>query len=273
MLIDEIDFSALYQQQLALAQRTEKAPEHWDQRAGKMAITCAKPQDPYLVQLITKMDFTNAETLLDMGCGPGSVCLTVAHKLSHVYGVDYSKGMLEVAAKRSQAMQLENVTLFRRAWEDDWSDLPLCDIAVASRSTLVGDLRSAMQKLHQQARLRVYTTHTVSPSFVNADVQRVIGRPVIELPNYIYAVNILYQMGIHARVDFITGPNCQENTDTFERFYESISWSLGTLNAEEQQRLFDYYTHQKKHRLTIASPTRDWALVSWEKKTLLQGEL
>ena len=133
MLIDEIDFSALYQQQLALAQRTEKAPEHWDKRAEKMAVICANPQDAYLVQLIAKMDFSNAETLLDMGCGPGSVCLNVAHKLSHVYGVDYSKGMLEVAAKRAQAMQLDNVTLLRRAWEDDWSDLPQCDIAVASR--------------------------------------------------------------------------------------------------------------------------------------------
>lgn len=38
MLIDEINFSALYQQQLALAQRTEKAPEHWDKRAEKMAV-------------------------------------------------------------------------------------------------------------------------------------------------------------------------------------------------------------------------------------------
>lgn len=265
MLIDEIDFAALYQQQLTLAQRTEKAPEHWDKRAEKMAVTCANPQDPYLVQLIAKMDFSNAKTLLDVGCGPGSVCLNVADKLEHAYGIDYSKGMLDVAEKRARAMQLENVTLTRRAWEESWDDLPQCDIAVASRSTLVGDLRRAMQKIHQSARLRVYTTHTVSPSFVNAEVQRVIGRPVIELPNYIYAVNVLYQLGIHARVDFIRGPNCQGDTDTFERFYESTSWSLGTLNDEEQQRLFDYYTHQKKHDLTIASSTRDWALISWEK--------
>ena len=84
MLIDEIDFAALYQQQLTLAQRTEKAPEHWDKRAEKMAVTCANPQDPYLVQLIAKMDFSNAKTLLDVGCGPGSVCLNVADKLEHV---------------------------------------------------------------------------------------------------------------------------------------------------------------------------------------------
>ena len=37
MLIDDIDFADLYLQQLRLAHRTEKTPDHWDQRAEKMA--------------------------------------------------------------------------------------------------------------------------------------------------------------------------------------------------------------------------------------------
>lgn len=265
MLIDEINFAALYQQQLALAKRTEKAPEHWDKRAEKISVTCADQQDPYLTQLLAKIDLSGAKTLLDVGCGPGSVCLNVAHQLEQVYGIDYSAGMLEVAARRAQFMQLENVTLTCRAWEDSWHDLPQCDIAVASRSTLVGDLRTAMQKINEAARLRVYTTHTVSSSFVDAAVQRAIGRPVVELPNYIYAVNILYQMGIRARVDFIRGPNCQGNIDSYPRFVESVSWSIGTLNADEQQRLFEYFTQQQRLGRPLAAPTRDWALVYWDK--------
>lgn len=265
MLIDEIDFAALYQRQLAVAKRTEKAPEHWDKRAEKMSVTCANPQDPYLTQLIAKIDFSGAKTLLDVGCGPGSVCLNVAHQLEQVYGIDYSAGMLDLAARRAQTMRLENVTLKRRAWEESWDDLPQCDIAVASRSTLVGDLRSAMQKINDAARLRIYTTHTVSSSFVDVAVQRAIGRPVVELPNYIYAVNILYQAGIQARVDFIRAPNCQRNIDTYERFVESVSWSIGALNQDEQQRLFDYFTQQQKLGRPLASPTRDWALVYWDK--------
>ncbi|HHL2712879.1 TPA: class I SAM-dependent methyltransferase [Yersinia enterocolitica] len=266
MLIDEIDFAALYQQQLVLAKRTEKAPEHWDKRAEKMSVICANPQDPYLTQLIAKIDLSGANSLLDVGCGPGSVCLNVAHQLDQVYGIDYSVGMLDVAARRAQAMQLENVTLQRLAWESCWDDLPQCDIAVASRSTLVGNLRSAMQKIHRAARLRVYTTHTVSSCFVDMAVQQAIGRPVVELPNYIYAVNILYQMGIHARVDFIRGSNCQGNIDTYQRFVESVSWYIGVLNDDEQQRLFDYFTQQQKLGRQLSSPTRDWALIYWEKQ-------
>ncbi len=75
-------------------------------------------------------------------------------------------------------------------------------------------MRQAMSKLNNQARLRVYTTHLVSTSFVSPAIQRAAGREVIELPNYIFALNVLYQMGIYAHVDFIRGQNCQQDNST-----------------------------------------------------------
>lgn len=94
MLIDDIDFADLYLQQLKLAHRTEKTPDHWDQRAEKMAENCASPTDSYLQQLTAKIDLQGAQTLFDMGCGPGTVSLALADKLTTIYGVDYSQGML-----------------------------------------------------------------------------------------------------------------------------------------------------------------------------------
>lgn len=179
-----------------------------------MAENCASPTDSYLQQLTSKIDLQGAQTLFDMGCGPGTVSLALADKLTTIYGVDYSQGMLNVAARRAAALKADNVHWIQRAWEEDWSDLPRCDIAVASRSTLVADMRQAMSKLNNQARLRVYTTHLVSTSFVSPAIQRAAGREVIELPNYIFALNVLYQMGIYAHVDFIRGQNCQQDNST-----------------------------------------------------------
>ncbi|QUN05373.1 class I SAM-dependent methyltransferase [Shewanella yunxiaonensis] len=269
MILDELNFAELYRQQMQQAGRTTKAPEHWDARAEKMAEVCANPQDPYLVQLQSKIDLRNASTLLDMGCGPGSVCLNLAGSLTRVWGVDYSRGMLEVAGRRAAAMGLQNVTLLNKSWEDDWTEIPECDIAVASRSTLVADLQQALIKLNNKARLRVYTTHTVATSFVDVAVQRAVGRPVVELPNYIFAVNILYQLGIHPKVDYIRGPNCQNKTESFEQFSESVSWSLGTLDDTELQRLFDFYQQKKRMGQVIVPPSRDWALVYWDKTQTL----
>jgi len=169
--------------------------------------------------------------------------------------------MLNVAARRAEEQGVDNARWHRRAWEETWDDLPVCDIAVASRSTLVGDMQQAMAKLNRQARLRVYTTHIVSPWFMSPAIQRAAGREVIELPNYIYALNVLYQMGIRASVDFIRGPNCQQDNSTFARFLENVTWTLGALSEEEQDRLRHWY--QSQEPAAIASPTRDWALLAW----------
>ncbi len=124
----------------------KKTPDHWDQRAEKMAENCASPTDSYLQQLTSKIDLQGAQTLFDMGCGPGTVSLALADKLTTIYGVDYSQGMLNVAARRAAALKADNVHWIQRAWEEDWSDLPRCDIAVASRSTLVADMRQGNEQ-------------------------------------------------------------------------------------------------------------------------------
>lgn len=262
MLIDDIDFADLYRKQLLLANRTEKKPELWDKRAEKMAENCASLTDSYLQQLLEKINLEGVESLFDMGCGPGTVSLALAKKIPTIYGVDYSQGMLSVATRRAGQMGGNHIHWVQRSWEECLDDLPPCDIAVASRSTLVADMHQAMTKLNNQTRLRVYTTHLVSSSFVSLTIQRALGREVIELPNYIYALNVLYQMGIYAHVDFIREPNCQQDNSTWSRFLENVRWSMGDLSEDEIDRLDIWYQQQDPR--AIAPASRDWALIWWD---------
>ena len=98
---------------------------------------------------------------------------------------DYSNAMLGAMRDKAAEMQLTHVETLHRAWEDDWSDVPTCDIVVASRSTTVEDIATALERLHAKARLRVYLTHLVGGHFTDPAIQAVIGRRVPSVPDYI----------------------------------------------------------------------------------------
>lgn len=58
--------------------------------------------------LFSKYDF-KGKTLLDIGCGPGRLSFIFAQKCEFVYGIDFSKGFIEVAKEEQQRRNIENV--------------------------------------------------------------------------------------------------------------------------------------------------------------------
>ena len=261
MTIEAIDFGRLYRDHLATTTRTRKDASAWDSRAAGMASKALRSR--YAAEFVARMDLSGAATLLDVGCGPGTIGLAVADRLQRVVGLDYSAAMLDAMHDKAAEMGLSNVETLHRAWEDDWSDVPECDIVVASRSTTVEDIVTALERLHAKARLRVYLTHLVGGHFTDPAIQAVIGRRQPSVPDYIYLVNILHRMGIHPRLDYIAHENRLADAVDFDDFARRVAWSLGDLSLDETERLRTWY-----QRATPAQrqgePMR-WAFISWEK--------
>ena len=260
MTIHAIDFGRLYRDHLAAASRTPKPASAWDTRVENMNHEAQGRS--YATEFISHMKFAGATTLLDVGCGTGTICLPLAHRLTRVYGLDYSRGMLDAMLKNAAARGLANVEAIHLAWEDDWSEVPVCDIAVASRSTTVEDMATALAKLNAKARLRVYVTHLVGGRFIDPGVVEVLGRNQPALPDYIYIINILHGMGIHPRLDYIEQNSRLAGAKDFEDFAGRVAWTLGELSADELNRLKDWYQHNGQD-LSIDVPRR-WAFISWE---------
>ena len=189
----------MYRQHLARAERTRKDASAWDSRAAGMASKALRSR--YAEDFVARMDLRGATSLLDVGCGPGTIGLAVAGQLQRVVGLDYSAAMLDAMRAKAAEMNLSNVETLHCAWEDDWSHVPECDIVVASRSTNVEDIAGALDRLHAKARLRVYLTHLVGGHFTDPAIQAVIGRSVPSVPDYIYLLNLLHHKGIHPRLD------------------------------------------------------------------------
>ena len=262
MTIAAIDFGRLYSEHLAAAARKPKPASEWDSRASEMKYKSM--QNVYVDQFVSHMNLTGSSTLLDIGCGPGTICLAVANRLKRVIGLDYSLGMLDALMKNAADCQLNNVEALHLSWEDDWSEVPECDIVVASRSTTVQDMATALAKLNAKARQRVYLTHLVGGRFVDPAVIQVLGRKLPPLPDYIYIINILHGMGIHPRLDYIENESRLAGTANFDEFISRVAWSLGDLTTDERARLRAWYENTAPGHNAIG-PTMRWALVSWDK--------
>jgi SAM-dependent methyltransferase len=257
--LDAIDVAALYREHMARAGRREKTADEWDARAPGMGPGIFA--GPYVEGFVARMDLEGCRTLLDVGCGPGTIALTVAPRLEHVFGLDFSPAMLEAFAANARERGLRHATPILRSWDDDWSDVPVCDVAVASRSTQVADLAAALDKLHAHARRRVYLTHLAGGRFVDEDVLAAIGRTEEPLPDYLYVVALLHQRGVHPRLDYLEGENRLRRCRDFADCLRKVSWSLGDLSAEEAERL---RRHWDRHAGELGRRPVRWALVSWE---------
>jgi SAM-dependent methyltransferase len=263
-LIQDIDFGALYRRQARASSFQSRTAADWDQRAEHRSRR-EKGSD-YAREFLARMDLADAETVLDIGCGTGNLALPLARRVRRVHALDFSAEMLRLLRANARAEGVRNVVAHRLAWADDWARLPRADVAICSRAMAVDDLRAALGKMNAQARRRCYLTLHAGGTFLSADVYRVLRRSVVPRPNYIYAVNILYQMGIRARVDFLrtTGGLTY---DSPEQFVEGIRWRVGALTAAEEKRLLAYFRRLPRDLDGAPRYRHDftWAMLSWDK--------
>lgn len=262
--IEAIDFSLLYTlQKRASSANRRKNPEDWDKKAWEMNVNIHEGY--YNDKMEEKIDLSDAETILDVGCGPGTFALRFAPKVKHAYAFDFSPKMLEVLHHNASERGVENLTSFCIDLEKEWRGVPLCDVVIASRCLEVDNIASVLQKLHHQAKKRVYLTFKEGRSFLSDEILEVMGREIIPKPDYIYLLNILYGMGIRAKVDFIDPGNDGYKMATLEEYLYSLTWAQDGLSPEEEARARAYYLECQAQGKTPAHRNNRWALISWEK--------
>jgi SAM-dependent methyltransferase len=258
----EFDFAGRYRERLMRAARPRRTVEHWDARAAAMN---RNPFDSeYARAFVEHLDLRGCATLLDVGCGPGTIGLSVAAKLDHVYGLDYSPRMLEAFTRNAHARHLAaRATPMLLGWDDDWAEVPVCDLVVASRSTAVADLEGALLKLDSKARVRVHVTYPADGRFVPGDVCRAIGRGDSELPDYLYLVGILHDLGLYPTIAYLPGENRLARCISFDEVHAKVGEFLGPLTADESGRLRRHYDAKAGR---VGEEAARWVLASWEPR-------
>lgn len=179
----------------------------WDERAKSFPVKHGA-QTSYVQGFLRLAGVQPGETVLDMGCGTGALATPLAQAGNKVIACDFSQGMLDVMVEDQRALGVTGVEVRKMSWADDWRSFGLADkgvdVALASRSIVTSDLRASLLKLDRVAKRRVCITLPCGPSpktderlLAAAGLSQKLGR------DFLYAFNILAQMGINPEVAYI----------------------------------------------------------------------
>ena len=251
--------------------RVPDSAEQWNERSFTYA---KRPHSGYAESFIDKMDLSDVDLILDMGCGTGSLSVPLAQMGFGVIAADFSTGMLD---RLRQLAREKNVSLIewqkgrsiselkdriggfivvvRMSWEDDWSSFGLVqdsvDIAISSRSLITHDLEDSLKKLCRVASKRVYITvgTGVSPR-VNPDVAHAMGVKLDKHNDALFVFGIAHELGYEPEVSYIHSPR--------RKFYASPNEAYHSLL--ETMDYVDDKDSQVDPKVA-AQRLRDWLLV------------
>lgn len=266
--ITNLDWNLLWQQAHKKKSWQSKNAEEWDRKASSFArrISTSTYTDRFLELLKPQPHWS----ILDVGCGPGTLTIPLAAMVRRLTAFDFSRNMLDILRQEAAAKGLNNITIQHLSWEEDWQSvrIPIHDVAIASRSLTVKDLRTALTKLSASAREKVVITDRVKYGPFDPRAFAAVGRPLDAGPDYIYTVNLLYQMGYLPTVDYIR----LEETLHYSSFEEAMAgyrWMFRDLNENEEQRLERYVRSiaDSEDGQTVSVHRRHvptWAYITWK---------
>lgn len=264
-------------------------PSFWDARARHF-----RPREthPYAQAFLELTGIRAGETVLDMGCGAGSLAIPLAHAGHRVIAVDFSPRMLAVLDETARECGLfDRIDPVQLAWDDDWRlagiEPKSVDVALASRSIATADLKAALGKLTAAARRRCAITLIAgaSPRY-DEHIMNAIGASVTRSGDYVYAFNILIGMGLTPEVRYIASPR----RDTFDSLEDGVADFSRMLEDGNEDRIDELRAYIAQHMVEnphVGEPGSKgrpqgaymldhirmvrWAHLSWDARSATPG--
>ncbi len=265
-----IDWNRAWQEARKHKKNDRSDSSHWNRRAASFAQHAKKSN--YAEEFLRMIAPQPEWSVLDVGCGAGTLAIPLAGLVKRITAIDFSEAMIALLNDHCAEHGLSNISTGVVGWEDDWDQagIGIHDVAIASRSLVVDDLRTALIKLHNTTRHRVHISSLVGDGPFDRKIFEAIERDLDRGPDYIYVCNLLYQMGIHAEVRFVNNGDGGRVYRDVDDAVGKFRWMIDSLTPEETARLRRYF---EKHlvrteggwTLSYRHAVR-WAIISWNKQ-------
>ena len=254
----------------------------WDEKAKTFPVKHGS-QEGYVEEFLRLADIRPGETVLDMGCGTGSLATPLAMQGMRVLACDFSRGMLDVMQQDQRELGVSGVEVRQMSWADDWAAHGVgpksVDVALASRSIVTEDLQDSLLKLNSVARRRVCITLPCGPSpRTDERLIEAVGLAPRAGRDFMYAFNILAANGINPEVAYIPSVRMElfgSFDDALAGFTKTLRDALvGTADASELEEiparlkpwLEDNLVHDGRGWHLSEDRKVTWAFIAWQPR-------
>lgn len=264
----DIDWNRLWQEERGRKSWKRKKKQDWDQRAASFA----KRNDgsDFSGLCLALIDPEPEWSVLDVGCGPGTLAIPLARRVARVTAMDFSEQMLAELGQRAATVGLGNIRAVHGSWLDDWQGLGVAphDVVIAARSLAVDDLAGALAKMMRWAKKEVIVVDRVGAGPFDPDLFAALGRPFAPGPDFVFTVNILLQMGVTPTLDYLEFDQQRRYADRNEAL-AGCDWMVDGCTAAERHGLERYVDERLSTNgdgsvtLTRRKPVK-WAFIRWQ---------
>ena len=280
MDFNKIDWNAMWQAESGSSHRKDNmsSKAQWDKRADKFdkrvnRVRDGEPRDKddYISKMLDRIEVKPGWTVLDIGCGPGTLTVPLAQKAKSVTALDISSEMLKRLKINAEKIGLDNIQYLNSSWQDAFSggQAGRHDVVVASRSLMSGDMQAALSHIKSIARQAAYLTFPIVHLPFDWEVYQAIGREKEKHPPYIYILNMLFQMGINANVEILYS-KVKVQFESIEETVEDLQWRTDPFTPEEKVKLQEFlekkFAGQKDAPVFTHEGKSQFALIWWRQE-------
>jgi SAM-dependent methyltransferase len=268
-LIKEVNWNTVWRESRRQRKVKRDGNAYWNLRAPSFADHAKKTA--YASNFIQLLNPQPDWSILDVGCGAGTLAIPLNPLVRRVTAIDFSDVMIDLLNKKCWEDGITNIDPRVVSWEEDWdtAGIALHDVAIASRSLVVEDLQGALVKLDSKARRKVFISAMVGDGPFDRRIFEAVGRDLERGPDYMCVYNLLNQMGIFADVTFVTSEAENKIYSDIDAAMKGLRWMIEDITEKEESLLRTYLEcHLVKQTegwmLDYHYPVR-WAIISWSK--------
>ncbi len=247
-----------------------KVNKNWDDAAA--GFYKRTRNDDYQDALFDMLILDENDTVLDVGCGEGSITIPLAKRVKKVIGLDSSPKMLEYLQKRADDNDINNIeTILKPIEEISYDEIGDVDVIVCSRSLNgIIPITDVLCELNKIANKYVFITiFGPENKKIEKDFDKELGIKTEDFPDYNYFFNILYNMGIYANIERFDLNNYREY-GSIDEAIDNGKFRLDLYTDEQKELLREYLERiltkdEETEKLYNVKDKADWIMVWWKK--------